>query len=440
MRGLKPKHGFVDNRVAHSGRGRKSKFLVSAIVLLLLAGGLAMAVFVHSPSAQEKLQPMGIRAVQQDFGAGYKNPQVVPGGEFFVVGTVSYGKLSIILINGTDGSINSTFGPVSDVNSWYFRIAVDPENKAVLIVWNNGTYLNGTYLYVNSTGEIVKSTNFTVASGVGTTSFGLAYGDGVFFVVWSDSSFKNFGRTIKFNPADPDNPTLGTIFGISDDSHSHASNFVAYDNVSNKFLVLWRNYSGITGLYNITGRLFDSSGNALSGDILVANGVAANTKYDYPTAEGGSGDFFVAYVNVNSPYDIHGVMLNAADGSVGTPFTIGNTYKYGASFTGIAYNGTGYIVTWTNESSDIVAMKYDVDGNAQLSKPLTVAGTSDSEEWQDVAYNNETGTYYFVWYDYTSKHDYGSLWTEDELVPELNAVLPILVVALVAIIFYRRKH
>ena len=285
----------------------------------------------------------------------------------------------------------------------------------------------------------MKSSNVTIATGIGTTGFGLAYGDGKFLVVWSDSSYSNYGRTVQFNPSDPDNPILGTPFQISTDSHSHANNFVAYDDTSKTFLVLWRNHSGITGLYNITGKLFDTDMNPLTGDMLIADGVSANTRYDYPSAEGGAGKFFVAYVNYNSPYDVHGVYMNSTDGSLGTTFEIGKSAKYGVSFVGIAYNENGYIVAWTNESYDIVAMTYNLEGTPTLPEPLVISNTTDSEEWQDVAYNNETNTYYFVWYDYTAKHVYGSLWTSAEI-PEFSALLPIMAVALVAFFVYRRRH
>ena len=57
----------------------------------------------------------------------------------------------------------------------------------------------------------------------------------------------------------------------------------------------------ILELYNITGKIFYSNENVITGDFLIANEVATNTKYDYPSAEGGPRVFFIAYVNYNSP-------------------------------------------------------------------------------------------------------------------------------------------
>ena len=439
MRGLKARDGFVGNGIKQKKHSTNLKVLVSAIVALVILGSLMVAVFASSPTVSESVTPsIGIKAVQQDLGPGYKNPQVVDAGDYFIAGTVNYGVLTITLINATDGTIVDTFNPASDVNSWRFRIATDYENEALLVTWLNGSgYINGTFMY-NSSSGIVKTANFTIASNVGTTGYGLAYGAGKHLIVWSDNSYHNYGVLVTFNSSDPNSPIIGTPFEISADTHSHANNFVAYDNSSNEFLVLWRNYSGLTGLYNITGKLFDVNGNALTGDITIADGVADDTEYDYPSAEGGPGVFFVSYVNYNSPYDVHGAILDAA-GTLKTTFLIDNSAQYGVSFSGIAYDGNNFIVDWTNSSYDIVAMLYDTDGNPLLSEPLVISNTTDSEEWQDVAYNNETGNYYFIWYDYTAKHDYGALWTHSEI-PEFSAILPVIAVAFVALFVYRRKH
>ncbi len=440
MVSLKPNDGFVSD-VSGGKRGGARGILSVLLVLLVVIGGISALVLIPSDYSASPSAPMGgYRAVNQDFGTGYKNPQVVSAGDFFIVGTIDYGKISINLVNSTTGEINSTFTPVTDGYSWYFRIAVDPVNKALLVAWMNASnLLNVTFLYMDSTGAIVKTTNTTIATGIGTTGFGVAYGDGKFLIVWSDSSNANYGRTVVFNTTDPNSPILGTTFQISTDTHSHANNFVAYDNVSKTFLVLWRNYSGVTGLYNITGKLFDTDMSAVTGDLLVANGVAENTKFDYPSAEGGPGKFFIAYANANSPYQVYGVIMDGSNGLLGEPFQIGTSAQYGVSITGVAYNGTGFVVAWTNESYDIVSMEYDTSGNAAYSQPRAIAASSDSEEWQDVAYNDKTETYYFVWYDYTAKHDYGSLWTKSEYVPEFGALIPILAVVFVAILV-RRRH
>ncbi len=439
MGGLKARDGFIGEGLKNKKQSPKWKILISAVIVLLIVSSVIFLMFSAAPRVSEnKVTSLGYMAVQQDLGSGYKNPQVVSAGDMFIAGTVNYGKLTITFVNATTGNIENTKLAVSDVDSWYFRIAVDSMDKALLIAWNNGSNLNGTFLHWDS-GIIEKTDNFTIASDIATTGLGLAYGDGKFLVVWSDSNNHNYGRTVEYNASDPNTPILGAEFKVSSDTHSHADNFVAYDGSTSHFIVLWRNYSGISGLYNITGKIFDSNENALTGDFLIANGVANNTKYDYPSAEGGSGVFFVAYVNYNSPYDVHGVYINATNGTLGNTFNIGTSNKYGVSFVGIAYNGNSFIAVWTNESYDIVAMTYDIKGNALLSQPLVISNTTDSEEWQDVAYNNETNTYYFVWYDYTAKHDYGSLWTSSEI-PEFSAFLPILIVAVVAFIAIKRRH
>ncbi len=442
MRGLVERNGFIVGIKGKPPKRRGSRiFMVTIMVILVLSSVFAITLYSAASSSKPKFSDIFEgRAVNQDLGAGYKNPQVVALGNYFIAGTINYGKITIIFINGTDGSIYGAISPAVDGNNKYFSVCSDPANKVLMVAWINGSsYLNGTFIYLDGSGNLAKTDNFTITDNVGTTLFGVTYGYGEFLVVWSDSGNHNHGRIVKYNTNNPSNPTLGNIFDISQDTHSHADNFVAYDSTTKHFLVLWRNYSGITGKYNITGKIFDVNGNAVTGDFLVADGVAANTKFDYPSAEGGPGRFLVGYMNYNSPYDIHGVIVDASDGSIIKSFSIGNTDKYGVSLAGIAYNGNSYIVTWTNESYDIVAMTYDTNGNALLNQPLAIANTSDSEEWQDVAYNNETGNYYFVWYDYTQKHDFGSLWTHSEI-SEFSTFLPIITVLAVAFFVYRRRR
>jgi len=118
--------------------------------------------------------------------------------------------------------------------------------------------------------------------------------------------------------------------------------------------------------------------------------------------------------------------------------SLGNTAKYGVSFIGIAFNGTGFVVVWTNSTYDIVSNEYSTDGTPAYSTPRTIAGTSDDEEWQDVAYS-DGDTYYFVWYDHDDGHVHGSFWTADEYVPELNPMV-IIILALGVVVVLRRKR
>ncbi len=446
MRGLKPKESFVGNGIKNKKHPRNWKVLVSAVILLLIASSAMVGVFASSSAISEnKVPSLGDRAVQQDFGPGYKNPQVVSTGSFFIAATVTYGKLNVTYINPVTGDIYGSYRVAEDVYKWYFRIDWDGSHNVLLVTWLNGSaYINGTFVSYNGT-SFSKTDNFTITSDAGTTAFGLAYDsvDSEFLLVWSDTNFKNNGKIITYDPSNPNSPIIGNQFYISSDTHSHADNFVAYESNTNHFLVLWRNYSGSSGLYNITGKLLDKDGNAITGDITVGDGFSAGTKYDYPSAEGGQGEFFVAYVNYNSPYDIHGVIMNATDGSLGTTFQIGNSAgsstSYYGGFVGIAFTGSGFITVWTTEKYDIVSMLYDLNGNATLSQPLVISATSDTEEWQDVAYDAKPDTYYFVWQDWTNHHNYGSLWTSSEI-PEFSAFLPILIVAVVAFIAIKRRH
>ena len=441
MRSLESRDSFVDKRRVPALQTRKRNFtkpLAVIIMLLVVIAGISLLLTINNPSEKGVYQGSSMmKVVPQDFGAGYKNPQVISADNYFVVGTVNKGALTLHLIDASDGSEVTSSQVVSDVNSYYFRIAYDSSADEVMVLWINGTgSLNYTFVTGISGGALNPSgTINNLVTNAGTTGIGLA-GDnnGHFFAVWSDTSYHNHYVIVKTDGSHDSN-----FPDVSSDTHSHAQNFAAYDPTTNHFIVVWRNYSGLTGLYNITAKLFYSDGRAASGDILVGDGVAANTKYDYPSVEGGNGKFAIAYVNYNSPYDIHLTIMDASSGSISATVDVGNTAKYGRSYVGIAYNGTGFTVDWTNESYDIVANNYDPNGNPAFSQPKAISATSDSEEWQDVAYNPNTQTYYFVWYDYTDKDDHGSLWTENEYVPEFNAFIPLLAVLFVVPVVLRRR-
>ncbi len=451
MKGVKDKSSFVGNRKSKRVKNSFSGIVIFGVIAIIMISSIYVVAFygniVYDNEGINKEDSYNLRSsVLQDFGAGYKNPQVVSTREFFVVATVHYGALNITFLNAVSGDVATVYPLAFDVFKWYFRIAADSNHERVIVTWmNESGCLNATFLYRDTNnGNLVKTDNFTIAFDVGTTGFGVEYGSSEFLMVWSDASWENHGVSIAFNSADPNNPSISSAILVSSDTHSHAMNFVAYDSSKDHFLVLWRNYSGITGKYNITGKILDANMNTVINDFTIANGVTDDTKYDYPSGEGGPGRFFVAYVSCNSSYEIYGTMIDSASGINLTNFHIGTSYgsstTYYGGYVGIAFNGTNFIIDWTTMKADIVSMSYDVNGSAIFSQPVIVSATGDVEEWQDVAVNPKPNTIYFVWQNFSDHHDYGTLWSTDDYVPEFSAFLPIIAVLAVAFFVYRRKR
>ncbi len=448
MRGLKAKGSFVGNGKVITGEHKNSTRKILVMLILLSVFITSSVVFV----AQSHPLPLGnsttlnYRSVNTDIGKAYKQPTVCYGGYFVVAYYNDSGYLNVTSINPSTGNQVQGFPKTisTDVDK-YRRTAIASDGAYGLIVWRlnsnhslYGQFLNGTgfpdptrpAFQINDSATTVGSTDFDV---VGITN------QGAFVVVWSDSSYHNHYLVIK----DSSPVQMGSVGSISSDTNSHARNQIGYDPTSGNVMVVWRRYNS-SGIYNITGRVFSVNINTLSlspatGDLTIASGMADNTYYDYPSIAGGNGYFFVGYTDDNSPYNISGRIIGANDGSMTPIFKIDSTGSYGRSFLGIAYNGTDFVVTWTNSNYDIVARNYDTGGNP-TTNVVTIAGTSDNEETQDVAYAPSQKTYYFVWYDYSNKHDYGSLWTESEYIPEFTWILPVISVVFAGVFLLRRKH
>ena len=420
--------------------GIKKVILAITLAVLLVGIGIFMTIststgpgVTHSDGAAQSQ-----KVAETDLGSGYINPQVVNGGRYFVASTVNYGVLTLNLIDPRDGREVDTGVVARDVDTAFYRIAYDAENDEIMVLWLNGTHmLNYTYVTDIGTGRLgITNHNYSAAPGVicDRTFVGLASDDhGHFF-----ASFVNNSGYTFLVPIDASGP-LSPIQVSSTGTTSH--DFVALDDSSGNIIVLWKNDTGSNGAYDIVFRIYDNSFNPITPEVKLAKSVGLNIMvYGFPSAEGGPGKFFVAAANhntVNDSYLFEGWIVNS-DGTVDAHFGLGYTSQYGMSIPGVDYNNTDFIVAWTDKNYDIVSRPFATDGTP-AGNITKIKESPDSEEWQDVAANSEAGAFYFVWYDYSNKHDYGALWLENEYVPELGAMIPVFIAILVALVVWKRR-
>ncbi len=442
MSGLKANGSFVgDGKIILKERqkGEIKTLGVALFVMILLLTAFIFA--VHGNQASHKPSYFGYRVVNVDMGIGYKQPRVCFSSGFFVAAHYNTsGYLNITAVNSQSGNVVSSYTLTADADK-YRRPALSSDGVHILVVWRSSSNSSLYGQFLNSTGKPLY-TPFKIndtSTTVGATDFD-AVGipsSHIFVVVWSDTSYHNHFRVI--NDTWP--VQMGSVGDVSTDAKSHAKNQIGYDPKTGNVMIVWRRYNS-TGIYNVTGRIFSVNWVTLTllpvtSDFTIGSGIEANTRYDYPSVAGGDGHFFVAYTNYNSPYEIYGRIINASDGDMGSVFQIGTTALYGRSFVGIAYNGSGFTVVWTDSSYDIVARNYDVSGNSTT--PIqTIAGTDDKEETQDVAIDVDAKTYYFVWYDYTNHNNYGVLLTENVFIPEIWVIGIIVAPAVIAVVRKRK--
>ncbi len=386
------------------------------------------------------------RATNANVGRGYKNIAVAYGnGTFVEVWYSADGKyMNATAINSTTGAVIATNTISQDVYlSPYGKPSIKPAivyaGDSFIIAWvnsNKSLVAEGVDSNLNTN---INETTINDTTGVSYTNIAIAAGADKVLFVWNDTNNQLEGRFMN-------NTYNGTVFRITSfNSVSQQTPWVAYDSKTNNFMVTWvnvtKNSTG-TKFYNITGKIFNGdSMSAVTGDILIANAYADQSSYTTPTVAGGNGTFFVTYVTYLSPYNIHGVTYSASDGNlVAGPFLIGSSYKYGRSPMPSVYDGTNFVVAWSNATESIIATTYDIHGNAGTSQVI-YNGTNGGNP--AIAYDSDNGVYFFSWTEYISHKPYNidaSLWTSDEFVPEFNFALPVIAVALVSMAILRRKH
>ncbi len=454
MRGLRSSEGFVGNSRRWEGKkGSKKMFLTVAVISILLFGSLV--VFLGSSlSTANNAGYVPLKNSEKMLGNGGSTPYICYGNGTFV--TLWFGKDSSgnWMLNATEmdvyGNILKTTTITSDIALYNSkpsgmgpRMAYDPYYKIFFMIWYSsnksldGLVLNDTLVPQGS--PVVL--NSTVS--VNYHGFGLTYiGESKFLVSWSDNKYDNYYRIVEYVN---DSLVLGNIEKVSSDAqHSHLNNMVAYDPLTGNIMVIWRNSTGKSGVYNITGKIFNGSMKIVKNDFTIANGYKEGMSYDMPNIAAGDGRFMVIYGNRSSPYDVYGVIINASNGEIMKTFLIGQSYvglKYYGM--GIAYNGSGgFMVAWPNSNKNIEATLYSCNGTKVAD--MLVTNTTHSEEAPMVAAGfiptrASNVVYQFVWYDYTSSTVNTANYSESALVPEFTALVPVLAVLIVAIAV-RKRH
>ncbi len=374
-------------------------------------------------------------------GNGSKHIAVAYGNGTFVEVWYSYdgAYFNATAINSTTGGIVKTKTISKDVYIHNNHPSINPAIiyipglNGFMVTWVNSTNYSEA-MVIDSNLNVVYP-EMTVNDSTGVSYRGIAVGfDGkkVLFV-WSDSNGYLEGRFM--------NDTYqGNAFRISTYNSEQKYPSIAYDSHSGNYMVVWVNH---TSEYNITGKIINANTmQPISGDIPIATVQSSSDSFTSPYVAAGNGEFFVTYVNYNSPYNITAKIFDS-NGSLITnkPISIGTTYKYGKSSMPVTFNGTDFIVAWSNENESIITTSYNLNGTMVTSK-VVYNGTNGGNPV--IAYDSDNKGYFFGWTEYQgSGKPYklsSTILTNDEFVPEFNFVAPILAVAAVSLVIVRRKH
>ncbi len=435
---------------ARSGRSRITLYIGIMLVSALIIGSIAGFSLIKEGGVQ--VANSGIyRESSGVLGRGNYTPDVSidsTDGEF---GVLWYGydnhnqiwNLNVTYVYAQDGSVYKTVTISNDINVSYGKptgvtpkIAWDSKDDVFLVIWySKNKSLDGAILDADGN-EVVISFVINSTVKVDPHSFGLAYNSYTdqFIVVWSDTGYYSWYRTVMFNSDSTQKVTMGEVTKFSADRY-HINHAAAYDGDANHVLIVFRNTTN--SHYNITGKVIDEEGNTVKNDFTIADGYSDGKSYNMPNVAGGDGYFFVAYATFSSPYEVYGAIIDANTGDLVTRMDVGPSY-YNVKYygLGVAYNGSGgFVVTWPDDNKDIVAALYNVDG-VQVWKNTIASG--DSNQAPRVSVYSDGKNYQFVWYDSTTGEVKMSFWNESELIPEFGSGI-VMVTLLFAVLYVRRK-
>jgi len=240
-------------------------------------------------------------------------------------------------------------------------VAYDPVNQRFLACWtDNRTATNQIYCQLISAAGSLVGGNFTFSTAASFQIYSSVSYDPVnqhFLVVWED--YRNVTGDIYGQILDSNGAQIGGNFSVTADTNAQVSPSVAYDSVTQRFLVVWEDYRNMSG--DIYGQILDSNGAPIGSNFSIsaaANGqVYPSEAYD-PVRQ----RYLVAWQDYRSggTSDIYGQVISSNGSLVGSNFSICSAASE-QSFPSVAY-GSGarnFMVAWQDQrdgDTDIYGM------------------------------------------------------------------------------------
>jgi S-layer homology domain len=186
---------------------------------------------------------------------------------------------------------------------------------------------------------------------------------------------------------------------------------VAVDGAGN-FVVAWDTYDADAG--GIAARLFDASGNPLSGEFAV-NSSTTGDQYDSWVASDRRGDFVVVWTSYGqlNPTNTEVYARRFVDGNPAGPEFVVNTHTAGDQYVvgqSVAMAPSGeFVVVWTSVGQDgdgygVFGQRFDSSGNRLGTEFQVNTYTTDNQAYPVVAMN-EARQFVVAWHSYGQDGD-----------------------------------
>ncbi|CAG1004063.1 partial tRNA nuclease WapA, partial [Anaerolineae bacterium] len=345
-----------------------------------------------------------ITAYLWDFGDGYTSTLTSPTHTYATYGL--YGVTLTVFSTGGGQSVQThmvAVGPepgeaIEIATKWWAHevrpaAAYNPDTQEYLVVWDdwNSEY-DVTARRTTGVGlPLGETIPITTASGDQSESV-VAYGDGIYLVVWSDAS------TIWGQRVTTAGELSGEAFTISDGGSSNTAPAIDYNPIAEEFLIVWNRS--------------DESGDSLRAQRVTPEGVLTGSPlavissqaYNPAVAHTTSGAYLVVFVCPDSgDFGVCGQRLSSTGTLVGSAFSIYDDTS-NSTLPDLAYDPDRdeYLAAWREalgEGSDpVYAQRLSSSGSLQ-GNVIDVEASSGDPYQPSVAYHAATRAYLVVWAD-----------------------------------------
>lgn len=285
---------------------------------------------------------------------------------------------------GSDGGLIgeqiTVYEDVYGYNAESHSVAFDASSGTYLVVWNeyNPTLYNNIKIVgqlLDSNGEKIGTpimiSDGNPASAPGNPSVASA-GDGQFLVVWHEYNgelpARIYARLVHVDDFAEGGFDPGNIIRMVSTepviySGSHLYPVVAYDNINNKFLVVFGNYDSSDGKYRILGQLVNGNGSieGMGENLMISGNDASSVMNPTVSFDSYNGKFLVAWQQQDHEFDYYSNIFGrfvTAGGLSGEEFNISGRYLE-HSMPSAAYN--------SNHSNFMVSYLTNYDGSIEIS-------------------------------------------------------------------------
>ncbi len=231
----------------------------------------------------------------------------------------------------------------------------------------------------------------------------ITFGGGNYLVVWGDGRSSNF--PVYASRVTPSGSVLDANGLLVSRSTTAIQYFPAVAWGSTRFFVVWGHYT--PSPYAVYGRFVNTNGTMASDTIRLATGSAGI--YHTGVAYDGT-NFMVIWVEMVSPYPLKGLLVSGNGVPIGSPFTIASPVMYFKSAT-VCFDGTNYLIAYAYQNGSVYqirARKYNRSGSPVGSE--IIVSNSTYSQYYNYVVPGANNRYLNVWSEYRSSYDiYGNI-------------------------------